>query len=298
MKFQWKKNIKTLSDSADNSDIKTLADRADNSVGIRSYACKVYTLSETGPTRNLNEDSIFYSYPDGHFQTFFGMVADGMGGHQAGEVASHIACEAASDYMKNHAAETNITSLLKGCILAAQSAIIDAAEQNNGYKGMGTTATMIFIREGSLYFAHIGDSRLYHLKKSKLEQCTSDNTLVNEMVKEGKITAEEASNHDMKHVLTQALGTVREIHPQLAATGLAVEPGDIFFLCSDGIYDVLLPAEIERLLNMGSPGLAMDCMKALCTQRNASDNFSAILVEITSEKQLRAAVTKDLNIML
>jgi protein phosphatase len=287
MKFQWKKNTN-----------KTLPESPDNSAASTSYACKVYTLSETGPTRNLNEDSIFYSYPDGHFQTFFGMVADGMGGHQAGEVASHIACEAASDYMKNHADETNITSLLRGCILAAQSAIIEAAEQNSSYKGMGTTATMIFIRERNLYFAHIGDSRLYHFKNSKLEQCTSDNTLVNEMVKEGKITAEEALNHDMKHVLTQALGTVKEIHPELAATGLAIEPGEIFFLCSDGIYDVLLPDEIERLLNMGSPGLAMDCIKALCTQRKASDNFSAILVEITSEKHLRAPVTKELNIML
>ena len=286
MKFLWKKNSS-----------KASSEVPPNSIVSTSYSCKVYTVSETGPTRSSNEDSILHAYPDGNFQTFFGMVADGMGGHQAGEIASNIACETAREYIQSHSAEKNITSMLEGCIHAAQSAIVSAAEQNSMYNGMGTTATMIFIREGNMYFAHIGDSRLYHFRDNKLVQYTSDNTLVNEMVKEGKITEAEAVNHDMKHVLTQALGSVKEIHPELAFTGVVIEPGDIFFLCSDGIYDVLQPPEIELLLKMGSSELAMDCIKALCMQRKASDNFSAILVEITSEQQLRVPITKELNVM-
>lgn len=287
MKFQWKKAAG-----------KMAPDNPDNPVVATSYACKVYTLSETGPTRGANEDSILYSYPDGHFQTFFGMVADGMGGHQAGEVASSIACETAISYIQSHVEETNVPSMLEACIDAAQSAILTAAEQNSMYKGMGTTATMIFIRNAEMYFAHVGDSRLYQFRHGKLLQCTADHTLVNEMVKEGKITPEEALNHEMKHVLTQALGSVKKVHPELAPTGQVVEPGDVFFLCSDGIYDVLQPEEIGRLLNLGSSELAMECIKALCMQRVASDNFTAMLVEITSEQRLQVPVTKELNIML
>lgn len=287
MKFLWRKNT-----------AKTLSDEQDNPAVAPSYACKVYTISETGPTRSSNEDSIFYAYPNGHFQTFFGMVADGMGGHQAGEVASSMACETAREYIQVHAEEANIASMLKDCMQASQSAIIQAAEQNNMYHGMGTTATMVFIREGSMYFAHIGDSRLYHFRNNKLVQCTSDNTLVNEMVKEGKISEAEATNHDMKHVLTQALGSVKEIYPEVSLNGIAIEAGDIFFVCSDGIYDVLQATEIESLLKMGSSALAMECIKALCMERKASDNFSAMLVEITNEQQVRVPVTKELNIMI
>lgn len=287
MKFQWKKATG-----------KMVPDHPDNPVMPTPYACKVHTVSETGPTRQANEDSVFYSYPDGHFQTFFGIVADGMGGHQAGEVASSIACETAIAFIQNHVEETGVPSTLEACIQAAQTAILAAAEQNSMYKGMGTTATMIFIRNAEMYFAHVGDSRLYQFRHGKLTQCTSDHTLVNEMLKERKITQEEALNHEMKHVLTQALGTVREVRPELATTGQAVEPGDVFFLCSDGIYDVLQPEEIERLLNMGSSELALECIKALCMQRVASDNFTAMLVEITNEQRLQVPVTKELNIML
>lgn len=287
MKLPWKKDV-----------AKTVTYNPMNGATAIPYTCSVYAVSQTGPTRNLNEDSILYFYPDGHLQTFFGMVADGMGGHQAGEVASSIACETANEYIRGHFNETDVASMLAGCIHAAHTAILQASERNSQYRGMGTTATMLFIRDGKMYFAHIGDSRLYHLKNNKFMQCTSDNTLVNEMVKEGKITAEEAVTHDMKHVLTQALGTVKEIHPELASVGLTIEQGDIFFLCSDGVYDVLQPWEIERLLNMGSSELALDCVNALCMQRRASDNFSAILVEITSGQESRVPVTKELNIML
>jgi protein phosphatase len=285
MKFSWKKNNGKPPEQSED-------------LVMAAYGCKVYALSETGPTRSLNEDSIFYAYPDGHFQTFFGMVADGMGGHQAGEVASNIACTTAEQYIQKNFREVNVTTMLEGCIKAAHSAIVDAAKENSMYRGMGTTATMVFIRESNMYFAHIGDSRLYHLKKTQLKQCTSDNTLVNEMLQEGKISEEEALNHDMKHVLTQALGTVNQIEPQLSKPGIPIEAGDILFLCSDGIYDVLKVSEIEKILNMRSSELAIDCIKALCMQRKASDNFSALLIEITGDQDLRLPITKELNVML
>ena len=290
MKFIWNKNTKKQSTA--------LSELPENNSVQMSYACKVYTISETGPSRSSNEDNILYIFPNKIAQTFFGMVADGMGGHQAGEVASNIACETARKYIQENARGQYVAAILETCMREAQAAIVQAANQNNQYKGMGTTATMIFIRDGHMYFAHIGDSRLYHARHGKLSQCSSDNTLVNEMVKEGKISEAEAANHDMKHVLTQALGTVKEIHPQVSQTGMAIETGDIFFLCTDGIYDVLQPTELEALLNMNSAELAMECIKALCMQRIASDNFSAMCVQITEATQVRVPITKELNAML
>ena len=287
MKFLWKRNTVHVHTNG-NEYASTQA----------SYACNAYAISETGPTRNSNEDSIYHTYPDGDARNFFGIVADGMGGHEAGEIASRIACDTTQPFIRNHPTERNIPVLLKECIHAAQAAILEAAEGNPSYTGMGTTATMIYIRDGNMFFVHIGDSRLYHFRDNKMTQVTTDNTLVNEMVKERKITEAEALTHDMKHVLTQALGSVREILPEVASEGVNIQPGDIFFLCSDGIYDVLQPGEIESLLKMNSPALTMECIKSLCTQRNASDNFSAILVEVTTEQQLRIPVTKELNTML
>ena len=286
MKFLWNKNSG-----------KPISSHPDDHSERKSYACYVYTMSETGPTRASNEDCITYAYPEAHFRDFFGMVADGMGGHQAGEIASSIACETAHEYMRGYSSEEDISSILESCIQASQAAILQAAEQNPMYSGMGTTATMIFIHEGNMFYGHIGDSRLYHFRNNSLVQCTSDNTLVNEMVKEGKITEAEAANHGMKHVLTQALGTVKEIHPEVSEKGVPIEDGDIFFLCSDGVYDVLQPPEIEKLLQMGSSEFAMECIKALCMQRKASDNFSCILVEIRNER-VPVPVTKEQNIML
>jgi protein phosphatase len=287
MRFVWKKNSNNTSPNG-----------REDAAAVLSYACNVFAISETGPTRSSNEDSIYYTYPEAHPRSFFGIVADGMGGHEAGEVASRIACETTQQYIRLHGAEKNASLMLKGCIHAAQAAILEAAQENSSYSGMGTTATMIYIRDGNMFFAHVGDSRLYHFRDNKLVQVTTDNTLVNEMVKDGKISEAEAATHEMKHVLTQALGSVGEIHPEVASNVFPIQAGDLFFLCSDGIYDVLQPSEIESLLKMNSPGLAIEIIKALCTQRNASDNFSAILLEIATDQQLRIPVTKELNIMI
>jgi protein phosphatase len=285
MKFLWKKNNTKNSVHAVEGN------------GELTYSCKVYSLSETGPTRTSNEDSILSFYPDRDQHTFFGMVADGMGGHQAGEIASGIACATASEYIPKHYNDANIKSMLGHLMQQAHTNILHAATENENYAGMGTTATMLFIRDQNIYFAHIGDSRLYYLHKQELVQCTSDNTLVHQMVQEGKITAEEATHHQMKHVLTQALGSVKEIDPELGSTGIPITNGDKFFMCSDGVYDVLQQQELASLLTLSS-SLAIECIKALCMQRKASDNFSALLVEVIQGKQTDESVTKEQNIMI
>ncbi|MBX2923308.1 MAG: serine/threonine-protein phosphatase [Chitinophagaceae bacterium] len=285
MKFPWKKKTGPVSNNG------AVASH-------RQYAYRVYGFSETGPTRSSNEDSIIYFFPGNAKQTLFAMVADGMGGHNAGEVASHIACQVADEFVIQEYQHSDPAFMLESLLHAMHYAIRNTADNNDAYKGMGTTATMVFIQDEHFVFGHVGDSRLYHLHNNTLRQLTTDQTLVNQMVAEGKIEPCEAATHDMKHVLLQALGTVDKIEPEISAAR-AVQSGEYYFLCSDGIYDVLDHNELQSLFAMRQPVLIMECIKALCYRRNASDNVSALLIEIADNAGVtNNTVTREQNTML
>ncbi|MBX3254239.1 MAG: serine/threonine-protein phosphatase [Chitinophagaceae bacterium] len=284
MKFPWQKKTGTAALNGMDTD-------------HQQYACRVYSFSETGPTRSSNEDSIAYFFPGNSHQSLFAIVADGMGGHNAGEVASHIACHVADEFIMREYAHADTKVMLEQLVQTMHYAIKNAACNNEAYEGMGTTATMLLVRDAHFVFAHIGDSRLYGYRNGGLQQLTTDHTLVNQMVAEGKIEAHEAATHDMKHVLLQALGTVEKVEPEIAAGG-AVQKGAYFFLCSDGVYDVIAHDELQSLFAMRQPLLIMECIKALCYRRNAGDNVSALLVEITDAAAANNTVTREQNIML
>lgn len=278
MRFPWQKKISR-------SSINGVA---------TAISCSIYGLSEAGPLRNSNEDSILYSGPGKNGDAWFAMVADGMGGHNAGEVASRIACESAKEYIEreyNRQQETK--KMLKALVETMHHNIRATAANNPAYNGMGTTSTVVFISGNTLSFAHVGDSRLYCFSNNELLQCSSDQTLVTQMIREGKVKPEEAGNHNMKHVLLQALGTAHQVDPQIGGP-LPVHPGDYYFLCSDGIYDVLSDIELASLFSMRRPAFAMECIKTLCYERIARDNFSALLIEISSRQEVSSnGITKE-----
>ena len=222
-----------------------------------------------------------------------------MGGHNAGEVASDIACESAKEYVEREYSRQDAKKMLKALVEVMHHNIRSAAANNPACHGMGTTSTAIFINGNSLSWAHVGDSRLYRFSNDELVQCTTDQTLVNQMIKEGKLNPAEAGNHDMKHVLLQALGTADRVDPQICGP-LPVHPGDYYFLCSDGIYDMLSNSELALLFSMRRPALVMECIKALCYERAARDNFSALLIEVSAGEETtgNGGVTKEQNIML
>lgn len=280
----WKKKVAEAAASTTITDTMP-ATRLHTVIDNSGYSCKAFTISETGPTRSGNEDSIITVNPTGDAQTLFAMVADGMGGHNAGEVASSMACEVAGNFIRKQYQLADSRSMLEILVQQMHRGIRDAAAADNRLSGMGTTAVMLFIKEQQLHFAHVGDSRLYQYRNKELVQLTHDHTLVNQMVAEGKITAAEAQHHDMKNVLLQALGTVAQVTPELSEA-VSIQQGDRFFLCSDGIYDALTPADIGQLLAIQQPQLIMECINALCYQRHARDNFSAILVEVTAPDQV------------
>jgi len=264
---------------------------------ITGSICAVYAVSETGPVRDHNEDSIAFSFPENDRQNLIAVVADGMGGHNAGEVASKMACDLLLDYCMNNWKQLSPEKLLHKAFLKAHQEIVAAGKSNIEQEGMGTTATSVIIQQDVCYIGHIGDSRVYLLRNGALMQLSTDHTLVNEMFESGEITERERDHHPMKNVLLQALGTTPTIQPQIPCDGWAINEGDRLLLCSDGVYDALSVEDIKDLLLMEQPEFVLECLSATATSRNVSDNFSALLIDILSVVQSIPSMTKEHNIV-
>ena len=200
---------------------------------------KVFQATHVGKIRRNNEDSLTVIEP----QTF--VVADGMGGAQAGEVASQLLVEVVKIVLAEIPAPWD-EKILSRAILAANEKILDTARQNAEYRGMGTTATILSLNGAQGYFAHVGDSRLYLLRSGTLRQLTEDHSYVETLVRRGELTAEAARTHPMKNVLTQAVGAMDDI--QVDAGNFPVQGGDIFLLCTDGLTNMVDDATIAKIL--------------------------------------------------
>lgn len=264
----------------------------------KGNSCEVYGVSETGPVRDHNEDCIAFSFPEDDKQNLIAVVADGMGGHNAGEVASQMACDLLVDYCLKHWRQQTPEQLLHQAFINTHQTIIEAGNSNPEQKGMGTTATSVVIQNDVCYIGHIGDSRAYLLRDGNLTQLSKDHTLVNQLYENGEITESERDHHPMKNVLLQALGTTPTIEPQVSSDGWAMHEGDRLFLCSDGVYDVLNDEDIKDLLLMKQPEFVLECLQLVATSRKVSDNFSALLINMSSEVQSIPSVTKEQNVAL
>lgn len=257
--------------------------------------CAVLGISETGPVRDHNEDCIAFSFPENDKKNLIAVVADGMGGHNAGEVASKMACKIVLDYCLREWDNDSPEALLQNAFHQAHQEIIAAGESNSEQEGMGTTATAVIIRHNQYYLGHIGDSRAYLFRDESLSQLSTDHTLVNEMFKSGEITKVERDHHPMNNVLLQALGTLPTINPQISSSALALEEGDRLLLCSDGVYDALSEDDLTELLKMRRAEFVLECLSAVANSRRASDNFSALLIDIPSFRPSAASFTKEQN---
>jgi len=202
---------------------------------------KVYAQTDIGPVRELNEDS-YYTPLEGEN---FCCVADGMGGHQAGEVASALAVELFSRKMRDEGFKPH--DRLRRAVNAANLAIYDKARENPGMAGMGTTITALLIENGEAHIAHVGDSRCYLLRNKALMQVTTDHTLVEELLLKGAITPQEAKNHPNRNVITRALGT--ELGVRTDILRIRTQPGDVFLLCSDGLSGYVELRDMQEILN-------------------------------------------------
>ncbi|HVJ50552.1 Stp1/IreP family PP2C-type Ser/Thr phosphatase [Desulfitobacterium sp.] len=233
---------------------------------------KVLSFSETGCVRKNNEDSLLVLPQYGLYA-----VADGMGGHRAGEVAAHTALEVLAE------AAPEIESLEGDAVLAwvkqasikANRRVFEASTVNPENEGMGTTLTALVFKADQVVIAHVGDSRGYLWRGEKLIPLTVDHSLVEELVRRGQISEEEAEKHPQRHVLVRAVGASQTV--EVDSSCLDCQPGDVFLLCTDGFTNVITEQElIQEFSQTGSWEEHFERMRQLILERGAPDNFTAL----------------------
>ena len=173
------------------------------------------------------------------------VVADGMGGHKAGDVASQMAVDLIKEY--DFDLNEDILKELEKLINIINDKIIKKGEDNIKYKGMGTTLSLALIYNHKIYIGHIGDSRIYLFRNDKLKKITTDDSLVNELIKNGRLKPSEAFDHPKKHILTQALGIDKNIH--IETNKLDLENNDLLLFCTDGLTDMIREEKIEEIIS-------------------------------------------------
>ncbi len=250
-------------------------------------------VSDLGNIRKNNEDvGLFFRIGDKEISREKGcllMVADGMGGHNAGEVASRMAADTIShEYFKQNGSVEK--TLLKAFELANKN-IFEKSISDKSTKGMGTTCTSLVIIGKTIYYAHVGDSRAYILKNGVITRITEDHTYVQDLVNKGEITVAEAAVHPNRNILTNAMGTKDSLRVDTGKFSLLFEEKDRLLLCSDGLYDYLNDNEIAEMLGKNSLQAAANEMVQEAKKRGGHDNITVVLAEKmtvnngTTEKQ-------------
>ena len=195
---------------------------------------KTFSITDIGMRRSINQDFLFSSEkPVGKLPNLF-IVADGMGGHKAGDFASRQATQTIVDFLQT-STEENMVVGIRNAVEEANRVVIAKAAESEDFEGMGTTVVLATIFENTMYVANVGDSRLY-LERDELKQITKDHSLVEEMVRMGGIDEEAARYHPKKNVITRAVGGSDEI--QIDFFEIQLAPGDVILMCSDGLTNI------------------------------------------------------------
>ena len=228
-------------------------------------------LTDTGRRRRQNEDALVCDPP-------LFAIADGMGGAQAGELASRLAAAAIEEAAQVLRGEEEVVDAVR----TANARIFQRSLEDPAVAGMGTTATVVLVDEtaGALTVAHVGDSRAYRYREGTLEQLTIDHSLVGELVRSGRLTEDEAAVHPQRSVITRALGTEADVEVDTRAVDVA--PGDLVLLCSDGLSGMVRDDEIARVLDAagGDPHRAAADLVAAANAAGGEDNVTVVVFEL------------------
>ena len=238
---------------------------------------RIYSATDVGQKRKMNQDYVFASQDTvGNLPNLFA-VADGMGGHNAGDYASSHAVRILVDEIREDT-DYNPVKVIRHAIETANTEIIEQAQKDEKLRGMGTTMVVATIVGQYAYVANVGDSRLYVVDK-QLRQITRDHSLVQEMVRMGEITAEEARNHPDKNIITRALGIGREVEPDFFEVDL--EGGDYILLCSDGLSNMVEDKKMEEIILNSDEDITWKGNTLIQEANNngGKDNIAIILIE-------------------
>ncbi len=238
---------------------------------------KIFGLTHIGNVRELNEDYIvFNSFPDG---AVYAAVCDGMGGANAGEVASETAAKRFEEnILKNYSAEynsSNIRNLLNASVNIANYAVFDKAQVNKGYSGMGTTLVSVIVKETEAVIVNVGDSRAYKIG-DEIKKITIDHSFVQDLVNKGEITEADAENHPDKNIITRALGAEERVTADFYFETL--EEGETLLLCSDGLSGLVKEEDMRTLSKIADIEKAAEALIDNALLMGGNDNISVILI--------------------
>lgn len=241
-------------------------------------------LTDIGKVRSINQDS-FHLLEDNNIY----IVADGMGGHAAGDQASRIAVKTITEILSAYDfatealegeepdASMSVEELIRYALQEANEQILLASLSNQHLQGMGTTAIVGVEYRGSLYVGHIGDSRTYLIREQQLSQITEDHSVVQQLVKAGAISEEEAQVHPYKNVITRCLGMQANVEPDTLE--LVLQAGDRILMCSDGLSNMVSDQTMQDYVNQyADPKEACEKLVALANENGGTDNITVVLL--------------------
>ncbi|MBR3505390.1 MAG: Stp1/IreP family PP2C-type Ser/Thr phosphatase [Clostridia bacterium] len=232
---------------------------------------KVFALSDKGRVRAINQDAYYEPRPG----ETFAVIADGMGGHQAGDVASRLAIEEFTRWLK--CAPRPSEDTLRYAVSEANRAVYLKSRAESDKAGMGTTLTALWLEEDGALLAHVGDSRAYRLRDGRLEQMTHDHSLVSEMMERGELTEEEARVHPQRHYITRAIGTGNRVEADIMRYDR--REGDVWLLCSDGLSMYFSRDELQSALRGRRKWqMKVEDLVRTAIDRGGADNVTALLV--------------------
>lgn len=264
--------------------------------------------SHTGETRTNNEDRYSvtaYRMERSSIPALLAIVADGIGGHNAGEVASDLAVETIVNRLTASRIKEPLFQL-QAAIMEANEVVAQAARTNDDQQGMGSTVVTAWIIGTRLYTANVGDSRIYFLREGILQQTSIDHTWVQEAIDHEIIQPDQARDHPQAHVLRRYIGAPRQTEPDLrlrlkvdesdkqsqANQGLTLQSGDMLLLCTDGLTDLVDDDEIQQVLIENDPLQAVERLTDMALERGGHDNITIVILEVPPISQQQASVYK------
>lgn len=240
---------------------------------------KAYALTNVGVRRNTNQDYVYFSENNvGNLPNLL-VVADGMGGHKAGEVASELAVKAVLQSLEENENTDKIT-LIEEAIAAANSRVLEMAVSDEKFKGMGTTIVVATLDDNMLYVANVGDSRLYLIDDEGIRQITRDHSLVQEMVSIGELDKESARTHSRKNVITRAVGVEKNVMADFFE--VEVKEGTKILLCSDGLTNMVEDSDIKSIVELYGKSLENVVHKLIdsANENGGLDNIAVVMAEV------------------
>lgn len=240
---------------------------------------RIIATSDKGMVREMNQDFYYISKQDEQYGLY--MLADGMGGYNGGEVASKLAVESTKEYIEKNIGKIELNRqtipiLIKQAMDYANEIVYDKSKIDINLSEMGTTLEVCLIYNNKVYIGHIGDSRVYRIRKNIIRKLTTDHSYVEKLVKDGTITKEEACHHPKKNMLIKALGCEKKIEPDIMVKGFLKE--DILLICSDGLTNLINDKEIYEVVT----NYMENADKILIQKANARggyDNVTAVIIE-------------------